>query len=638
MVLDTIHKIRDLKKLSIEELETLGDEVRERIIDVVSRNGGHLSSSLGVVELTVALHYVFNTPTDKLIWDVGHQSYAHKILTGRAERFSTIRTLGGISGFPKMSESPFDSFNTGHSSTSLSLALGEAVARDLKREKHSVIAVIGDGSLTGGMAFEALNQIGHLKKDIIIVLNDNEHSISKNVGAISEYLLRIITGGLYNRLRRRSYDIIRKIPRFGDGLYDFIYKQEARLKGLFVPGLIFEEMGLRYFGPIDGHNTGLLIEIFEGIKNIKNGPKIVHVITKKGRGFAPAEHHPAKFHGVGPFERSTGLSIKPASLSYSEIAGRTLAELSRTDKKILAITAAMKLGTGLYEFEKRAPSRFFDVGIAEQHAVTFSAALAARGFKPFVSIYSTFLQRAIDQLIHDVATMNLPVRLLVDRAGIVGEDGETHHGLFDIGIIKNIPNFMFLAPSSGMELRDMIHFAAAYDKGPIAIRYARGGEAAGEMDFASHERFTPSKIKRLTKGKDIAVFAVGDMVQPALRLAAILAESGYKAGVVNLLSIKPLDLRGIERVILESGGFITMENGYLSGGIGEYLLSRIRPELREKFLWSAGFPDEFIGQGKNRELFALHGMDPESLAKRLAPALARTRYNEKRDTIRRVSG
>jgi 1-deoxy-D-xylulose-5-phosphate synthase len=501
-----------------------------------------------------------------------------------------------------------------------------------------VLAVIGDGSLTGGMAFEALNQIGHLKKDIIIILNDNEHSISKNVGAISEYLLRIITGGLYNRLRRRSYEIIRKIPRMGDRLFDFIYKQEARLKGLFVPGLIFEEMGLRYFGPVDGHNIGLLIEILEGIKNIRNGPKIVHVITRKGKGYAPAEHNPAHFHGVGPFDRATGVVKKSGNISYSEIAGRTLAEISRTDKKVLAITAAMKLGTGLYEFEKRTPSRFFDVGIAEQHAVTFAAALAARGFKPFVSIYSTFLQRAVDQIIHDVAIMNLPVRLLVDRAGIVGEDGETHHGLFDIGILKNIPNFMFLAPSSGAELRDMIHFACAYDRGPIAIRYARGGEPVNTVDFSSHGAFRQGKIKRLSRGADLAIFAVGDMTAHARRLAALLDESGFRSSIVNLVSIKPLDLGGIEKVVAETEKFITMENGYLSGGIGEYLLARIRPELRVKFLWAAGFPDRFIGHGKNSELFSLHGIDAESLAKRIEPLLPRTHHNEKRDTIRRISG
>lgn len=637
VLLDSIRTVADLRKLAEEELDRLNDEIRNYIIDVVSETGGHLASSLGVVELTTALHYVFNTPRDKIIWDVGHQSYAHKIITGRKEEFKSLRKFNGLSGFPKRSESVYDAFNTGHSSTSLSLALGEAVGRDLKNEKYKVIAVIGDGSLTGGMAFEALNQIGHLKNDLIIILNDNEHSISKNVGALSEYLMRLITGTLYNRLRKGSYQIIKKIPRYGNSIYDFIYRAQAGVKGILVPGHFFEELGIRYFGPVDGHNTPLLIDILSRIRDINSGPKLLHIITKKGKGYGPAEKNPARFHGIGPFNRKTGRTAGNSRISYSEITGRTLASISKKDKKVIAITAAMKLGTGLYEFEKRAPSRFFDVGIAEQHAITFAGALASKGFKPFVSIYSTFLQRAVDQLIHDVAIMNLPVKLLVDRAGIVGDDGETHHGLFDVSIIRNIPNFMFLAPSNGEELRDMIYFAAGYNDGPIAIRYARGGTGEGGIDISRPEPFVPGKLKPVKKGNDAAIFALGDMMDSALVLHGLLGAEGIKASVVNLLSIKPLDIGGIQKIIRNVKGFITMENGVLSGGIGEYILSVIDKESRKKYMFSAGFPDNFITHGKSEELFRKYSLDPESLRDRILQELEQKTPDDKRDKIRHVS-
>jgi 1-deoxy-D-xylulose-5-phosphate synthase len=620
-LLDSIKSISDFRKLKKEQLSQLAAEIREFIIDVVSNNGGHLSSSLGVVELTLALHFVFNTPRDKIIWDVGHQCYAHKILTGRKDEFQSLRKLDGISGFPKMSESEFDPYNTGHSSTSLSLALGEAMGRDLKRENYKVIAVIGDGSLTGGMAFEALNQIGHMKNDLIIILNDNEHSISKNVGALSEYLMRIITGSIYNRLRRRSYEIIKKIPKFGASLYDLMYKAEASLKGILVPGYIFEELGIRYFGPVDGHNIDLMLEILSRIKKLNTGPKIVHILTRKGKGYEPAERDPAKFHGIGPFDKKTGKIKSSRSLSCSEIAGKTLAEIAKTDKKVIAITAAMKLGTGLYEFEKKSPNRFFDVGIAEQHAVTFAGALAAKGFKPFISIYSTFLQRAVDQLIHDIAIMNLPIKLLIDRAGIVGDDGETHHGLFDICIIRNVPNFIFLSPSNGIELRDMIYFAYGYNDGPIAIRYSRGGLSEGDLRFNEYNHFQPGKSNILTRGKNLAILSVGDMVATALQLNMLLKKAGISASVVNLLSLKPLDIQTIERSINYTDNFITIENGYISGGIGESILFSINSKLRGKHLFSAGFPDEFIPHGKNSELMKRYGIDASSLYERIVRLL-----------------
>jgi 1-deoxy-D-xylulose-5-phosphate synthase len=618
MLLEKINSVRDLRKLPPDKLETLAAELREYILEVISKNGGHLASSLGVVELTIALHYVFNTPRDRVIWDVGHQTYAHKILTGRRKAFRDIRQFGGIAGFPKSRESDFDAFDTGHSSTSLSLAYGAAIGRDLARKKHKVVAVIGDGSLTGGMAFEAINQLGHSESDLIIILNDNEHSISQNVGAMSKYLTRIISGSVYNRVRRKSMDMVRRIPRVGHLVFNFISRFFESFKKMIIPGQLFEDMGVRYFGPIDGHDIGQLIGILERVKDINYGPKLIHVLTKKGKGYLPAEMNPARFHGIGPFDLATGIQKGNGSLSYSEIAGRTLAHLAKKDRDIAAITAAMKLGTGLYEFENKSPDRFFDVGIAEQHAVTFAGALTKSGIKPFVSIYSTFLQRAVDQLIHDIGIMNLPIRLLVDRAGIVGQDGETHHGLFDIAILRNIPNFMILAPSSGEELRDMIYFAAGYDRGPVAIRYPRGGVNPEGFSFEKHGRFVPGAVKKLAPGKDVAIFTFGDMVPTALRARELLAGRGIGAAVVNLLTIKPLDVRGIERILKSVRYAATLENGIASGGAGEYLLASVSPALRGKILFCAGFPDRFVPHGTGKELFQEFGLDAESLARRIA--------------------
>jgi 1-deoxy-D-xylulose-5-phosphate synthase len=618
VLLNNIKKPSDLKSLSIAELDELAAEIRDLIIDVVSVNGGHIASSLGVVELTLALHYVFNTPRDSIIWDVGHQCYAHKIITGRKDKFRNMRKFGGISGFPKMSESVYDAYCSGHSSTSLSLAVGEAVANSITGKKSKVVAVIGDGSIGGGMAFEALNQIGHLKEDVIIILNDNEHSISKNVGALSHYLMKMITDPLYNRMRKRSFESIKKIPRYGRAISAFLYKIEEALKGVVTQGLLFEELGIRYFGPVNGHDTGELIKILSRIKDINSGPKLLHIITKKGKGYSPAEKDPPRFHGIGPFDRKTGESInKGSKLSYSDVAGRTLANIAVNDKKVIAITAAMKLGTGLSEFEKVAPGRFFDVGIAEQHAITFAGALASNGLKPFISIYSTFLQRAVDQLIHDIGIMRMPIKLLIDRAGIVGDDGETHHGLFDISIIKNIPNFVFLAPSNGEELRDMIYFALNYNKGPVAIRYPRGSVSSPDMKFDKFNKFIPGRIKQLTKGKNIALFAAGDMVETTFELDILLKNKGLSCSIINLLSVKPLDINGIERIIKSTDCFITMENGAVSGGIGEYISLNIQSALRNKFLFAAGFPDEFIGHGLKSELFKKHGLDAESLYSRI---------------------
>jgi len=617
-LLKKINSSSDLKKLSIEEMNQLAGEVRCYMLDVISESGGHLASSLGVVELTIALHYVFNTPLDKIIWDVGHQTYSHKILTGRREEFKNIRRYGGISGFPKRKESPYDSYNVGHSSTSISLATGEAVGRDLSGKNYKVIAVIGDGSLTGGMAFEALNHLGHIGNDVIVILNDNEHSISENVGALSTYLTEMISRSFYNRLRKKSMNVIKNIPWLGDYMFRFMFRVFSSFKGFIIPGQLFENLGLRYFGPVDGHNIAKLIEILDRVKDINSGPKIVHVITKKGKGFDAAECDPCSFHGTGPFDRCSGeRPAKSGGESYSSVAGRTLAAIAKRDEKVVAVTAAMKEGTGLGEFEKVAPSRVFDVGIAEQHAITFSAALASTGLKPFVPIYSTFLQRAYDQLIHDTAIMKLPVRLLIDRAGVVGDDGETHHGLFDISMIRNIPEFEFFAPSNGEELRDLIYYAWKHSSGPVAIRYPRGNSHTVKLNVKENGEFVPGKIKILTKGNDAAILALGDMVQIALETEAILREKGHAVTVVNILSIKPLDVGGIEKVIKRCGRFITLENGFALGGVGEYIYSKINPSLCTKMIFNGGFPERFISHGTVNELFRENRLDAVSLAERI---------------------
>ncbi len=631
MLLDKINNPNDLKKLNSEEMKGLAGEIRETMLNAISKNGGHLASSLGVVELTLALHYVFDTPTDKLIWDVGHQTYAHKIITGRRDDFTDIRKYGGISGFPKRNESPYDTYNVGHSSTSISLAVGEAVGRDRNGKDYKVVAVIGDGSLTGGMSFEALNHIGHIGNDVIIILNDNERSISENVGAISMYLTNMISGSLYNRFRKKSMKMVRSIPFVGRSIYDFTYRALASFKNFIIPGQLFENMGIRYFGPVDGHNIPKLVEILDRVKNINQGPKIIHVITKKGKGYIPAECDPCSFHGIGPFDIDSGKCVGKGKFeSYSSVAGRTLAEFARKDESVVAITAAMKEGTGLVEFEKVAPDRLYDVGIAEQHALTFSAALASTGLKPFVSIYSTFLQRAYDQLIHDVGIMNLPVKVLIDRAGAVGDDGETHHGLFDVSMIRNIPNYIFLAPSNGEELRDMLYYAWKYDQGPLAIRYPRGCIDVENFDVSSPNDFLPGKIKVLKEGKNLAIFAIGDMVAVAEEAGQILADMGIDAAVVNLQSIKPLDVKGIERVIESAEFFMTVENGMIDGGVGEYLYSQIDQSLAQKRILTGGFPDEFIRHGKVNELFRDYGIDASSLAETAENYMKEHRVNREK--------
>jgi len=623
--LKLIKKIKspdDLKSLSVEEMNSLSAELREIIVERVSINGGHLAPNLGTVELTLALHYVFNSPVDKIIWDVGHQSYTHKLITGRYEKFETIRKHKGISGFPKIEESVHDAFGTGHSSTSISAALGIIAARDRKNETFKVLAVIGDGAMTSGLAFEGLNHAGHLKKDLIVVLNDNEMSISKNVGALSAYLNRILTGDLYQRFRKQTKSFLEGIPKFGDQVSKLAQKAEETLKGLFLPGILFEELGINYVGPIDGHDIKLMIETFRNIKN-STEPTLVHVITKKGKGYEFSEKDPCIFHGVGPFEIETGSSVSDTSaISYSEIFGMALTELAEKNERVIAISAAMREGTGLECFEKKYPDRFYDVGIAEPHAVTFAAGLAVQGLRPVVAIYSTFLQRGYDEIIHDVCLQNLPVVFAIDRAGIVGEDGPTHQGVFDISYLRHIPNLTVMAPKDDMELKAMLELALKHN-GPSAIRYPRGkvsqgsgvrGLASGESPRRQGLEIEIGKAEILKEGSDVALIAIGNVVHPALAAAERLEKDGIKASVINARFIKPLDKELILKIASKTKRIITIEENMIAGGFGsavlEYLNSTDIPDTKIKIL---GIPDEFVEQGAQAILRKKYGIDEEGI-------------------------
>jgi 1-deoxy-D-xylulose-5-phosphate synthase len=613
--LKLIKKIKsphDLKTLSVEELNSLSEELRKIIVERVSINGGHLASNLGTVELTLALQYVFNSPVDKIVWDVGHQSYTHKLITGRYEKFETIRKYKGISGFPKIDESVHDAFGTGHSSTSISAALGIIEARDKKNEAFKVLAVIGDGALTSGLAFEGLNHAGHLKKDLIVVLNDNEMSISKNVGALSAYLNRILTGDLYQRFKKETKSFLEGIPKLGGQVTKIAQKAEETLKGLFLPGILFEELGINYVGPIDGHDIKLLIETFRNIKN-STEPTLVHVITKKGKGYEFSEKDPCIFHGVGPFEIETGYSVSDKdALSYSEIFGRAITELAANDERVIAISAAMREGTGLECFEKKFPDRFYDVGIAEPHAVTFAAGLAVQGLRPVVAIYSTFLQRGYDEIIHDVCLQNLPVVFAIDRAGIVGEDGPTHQGVFDISYLRHIPNLTVMAPKDDMELKSMLELALKHN-GPSAIRYPRGKV---QPPTISHQpaAFDIGKAEILKEGSDMALIAIGNTVHPALRAAGRLGKEGISASVINARFIKPIDKELIFSAAKNIKHIITIEENMTAGGFGsavlEYLNSMDIPDMKIEIL---GIPDEFVEQGSQAILRKKYGIDEEGI-------------------------
>jgi 1-deoxy-D-xylulose-5-phosphate synthase len=612
MLLETINSPSDLKKIKPEQLSELAAEIRKFLLETVSATGGHLGSNLGTVELSIALHYCFDSPSDKIIWDVGHQAYTHKILTGRRDRFHTQRQYKGISGFPKRCESEHDAFGVGHSSTSISAGLGMAAAAGLDGKRNHAIAVIGDGSLTGGMAFEALNQAGHLKKNLIVILNDNEMSISKNVGAFSAFISRKMTGRYYRDLKKEMQVVLKNIPAFGTDILQFARRAENSLKGFLTPGSLFEALGFDYLGPLDGHDLPQLIDVFNNINQL-DGPLLVHVMTTKGKGYGPAEETPAKYHGVGVFDVATGKgAAKPAVKSYTDVFGETMVQLAEEDPKIIAITAAMPDGTGLNPFLQRFPDRFFDVGIAEQHAVTFAAGLAADGFRPVAAIYSTFVQRAYDQVFHDVCLQKLPVTIAMDRAGLVGDDGPTHHGAFDLSYLRHLPGITVMAPKDENELRHMLK-TAVYSGLPISLRYPRGAGYGVQLD---HELkcLEIGKGEQLLDGDDLTIVAIGATVYPALQAAIALKEKGIAAGVVNARFVKPLDAELILEAARRSGRIVTVEENALQGGFGSAVLELLYDNDQQHVkVRRLGIPDHYIEQGSQAQLRKDVGIDAEGI-------------------------
>ena len=625
-LLNRIEKPEDVKALTVRELEQLASELRHFIIDTVSQNGGHLAPNLGTVELTLALYSVFSFPGDKLVWDVGHQAYTHKILTGRRDAFKTLRKKGGITGFPNRSESVYDAFGVGHASTSISAALGMALARDARGEKNQVIAVIGDGALTGGESFEALNNAGDLGTKLIVILNDNEMSIDANVGAMSEYLSRIRIAPQYARAKRDMGSLLMSIPHIGDKVYKTASHLKDGVRSVLVPGSLFEEMGFHYIGPIDGHNIGLLEEVLASAKEME-GPVLIHIHTVKGKGYKPAEQAPDKFHGVGCFDPSTGKSAKKVGCapSYTSVFSKALIDLAKDRPDILAITAAMPSGTGLKAFGQAYPKRFFDVGIAEEHAMTLAAGMAAAGMHPVIALYSTFAQRAYDQLIHDVCLQNLPVTLCLDRAGLVGEDGPTHHGVFDLSYLRQMPNMCVMAPKDEEELRHMLATAIAIE-GPAAVRYPRGA-GLGVPLTDSLETLPVGKAEVLQEEGDIAFLAVGTMVEKAKEAAAILKEEGIEAAVVNMRFIKPLDTELLGEMARTKRLLITAEENVLAGGFGSAVAEYLADHGLEVPLLRFGIPDRFIEQGTRRELFSLCGLQPDEMAERSRERLSQLDEN-----------
>jgi len=617
-VLERVNSPADIKNLSIDELYVLCDEIRTLIVDTVSKSGGHLASSLGAVELAVAIHYVFNAPEDKIIWDVGHQAYAHKILTERKDAFKTLRSYGGISGFPKREESVYDVLSTGHSSTSISSSLGIACARDLKKKKYNVVAIIGDGSLTAGLALEGINNAGHLNKNMIVVLNDNEMSISENVGALSSYLSRILTGEFYIQLRQKIEKMLTSIPRVGNTLLRIAKRIEEFSKGIITPGIIFEELGFRYIGPVDGHDLKALIETLNNLKQW-DGPILLHVYTKKGKGYKPAEEEPEFFHGVPPFNKEMGRVEKIQEKSYTDVFGETLTEMAKKDERIVAITAAMRSGTGLKLFASNFPDRFFDVGIAEQHAVTFAAGLAVEGFRPYVAIYSTFLQRSFDMIIHDVCLQNLPIIFAIDRAGIVGEDGPTHHGLFDISYLRIIPNLVVSAPSNDKELEALIKSTIKWNV-PAAIRYPRGPAEKAKEGF-DVDYIEIGKGITLCEGDRAVVLAIGSAVNEAMKAAQILREKGIYITVFNARFIKPLDVDNIKELILKHPIVITVEENTIKGGFGSAILELMSELNIFRPIKIIGLPDKFIEHGTVTHLRDIYGLTANKLALKIEGCL-----------------
>ncbi|NLX77679.1 MAG: 1-deoxy-D-xylulose-5-phosphate synthase [Clostridiaceae bacterium] len=612
-VLECIQGPEDLKDLKLCCLQTLAEEIRAFLIDKISQTGGHIASNLGVVELTIALHTVFRSPVDKIVWDVGHQTYVHKILTGRKDSIETIRQMDGISGFPKITESEHDCFNTGHSSTSISAALGMARARDIKGEDYSVVAVIGDGALTGGMAFEALNDAGNSKTNLIVILNDNEMSISKNVGGMSRYLSRIRTEPIYYKVRNDFQSLVDNIPAIGKSARKVFHKVKGSLKYLLLPGVLFEELGFHYYGPLDGHNIAEMYRVFRRVKDIKE-PVLIHVCTKKGRGYSPAEEKPQKYHGISPFDVETGEVKKATNGSFSNVFGKKIAELAEKHEDIAAITAAMPEGTGLSLFSEKFPKRFFDVGIAEQHAVTMAAGLAIRGLKPVVAIYSSFLQRAYDQIIHDVSLMNLNVIFAVDRAGIVGDDGETHQGIYDIALFSTLPNITMISPADYDELEKMLEYSVEHGKGPIAIRYPRG---QGKRNLVPDLPIEYGKAVKLADGKDITIAVTGHMLDTVIEAAKELAGGGIHCDIIYYRFIRPFDTEMLCESVKKTGLLMTVEDHISSGGFGSIALIKLNNAGINIPAEIAAFPDTPIEHGRRSLLYRKYNLDSKGLKERV---------------------
>ena len=610
-MLEKVNSLEDLKKLNIEDKKILAKDIRKYILEIVSKNGGHLASNLGVVELTIAIDSVFNLPEDKVVWDVGHQTYVHKILTGRKEEMKTLRTLNGIAGFPKTNESETDCFNTGHSSTSISAALGMARARDIENKNNSVIAVIGDGALTGGMALEALNDAGYSGTKMTVILNDNEMSISKNIGGMNMLLSKLRTKRTYTKSNISLKKIINKIPVIGKPFVKIVQRIKRSIKQLIIPKMFFEDIGFRYLGPVDGHNIEELERMLKITKEL-DGPVLLHVLTKKGKGYKIAEENPDKYHATGPFDIETGKTIGEKKKDYSKVFGDKLIKMAKENKKIVAITASMKDGTGLKEFQKEFPDRFFDIGIAEQHAIGLAAGMAKAGLIPFVPIYSSFYQRAYDQVIHDIAIQNLPVVMLVDRAGIVGQDGETHQGIFDLAFFRLVPNLVIMAPKDFKELEEMMEFASKI-KRPVVIRYPRGGEN-NNIKFQKCEKIDLGKAEILNKGKDVSIIAIGKTVSRAMEVSNMLKKDKIEADVINSRFLKPLDKEKIKKSIEKTKFVITVEDGTIINGLGTAIKELIIDEnIKDVKIKSFAYPDEFIKHGKVEELEEIYHQDKNSI-------------------------
>lgn len=613
MILEKIKEANDVKQLSLSECEQLAQEIRDFLIRSLSETGGHLASNLGVVELTIALHRFLHFPEDKLVWDVGHQAYTHKILTGRKEQFATLRKTGGLSGFPKRKESDCDAFDTGHSSTSISAGLGLVQARDLKGENYQVVSVIGDGALTGGMAYEALNNAAELKKNFIIILNDNEMSITRNVGGMSSYLDHIRMAAPYTELKMGVTNALKKIPKVGDGMVDALHKTKSSIKQLVIPGMLFENMGLTYLGPVDGHDMRQLGKVLQEAKR-KQGPVLIHVLTEKGRGYEPAMRHPARFHGAAPYEIETGLPKSNGNPSYTDIFSTVMRKFGDREPDVVAVSAAMVPGTGLKRFGNMFPERLFDVGIAEEHAVTFAAGLALGGLRPVVAIYSSFLQRAVDQILHDVCMQNLPVVFAMDRAGLVGSDGETHHGCFDLSYLSMMPNMTVMAPKNKWELSDMLKFAIR-QKSPVAIRYPRGEAYTGLEDYRAPIEMGKAEI--LEKGKEIAILAVGNMVRTAVQVTENLRNCGYEPTLVNMRFVKPLDMDLLEILREDHSLIVTMEENVKSGGFGEQVMTYYGSRLHSPAVRIVAIEDKFVPHGSVEDLMHQQQMDSASVTERI---------------------